>query len=164
MTYKPIGIRNYYIDEWGHILNKDNGKILKPFKNRNGYLRVELKISPGVPKKFYIHRLVYQVFIGKLESDKVIEHLDGNQINNHYTNLRQSTQSTNIQTAIKHNTFGENNRKFIIIRDKNTGEILEFNKIKDLIIFLGLSIPNGALSKLKRHSRFKNNYEIVSVK
>lgn len=164
IEFKHTGIRNYFISEYGDILNKDNGIILKPFVTKDNHLRIELKIAPNKPKKFFVHRLVYQAFIGELQRGFVIEHLDGNPLNNHYSNLKQSTQKENIHTAIKHKTFGSNNANYIIVKCKSSGDILKFDKIKDLIEYTGISIPNGALSKLKKHSKFKNNYEILEVK
>ena len=42
------------------------------------------------------HRIVYELFIGKLESDKVINHIDGNRSNNSIDNLEQITQQENV--------------------------------------------------------------------
>ena len=67
----------------------------------------------------------------------------------------------NIQNPLNQK-FGNNNSKRIKIKDKRTNHILTFNKIKDLINFTGISIPNGCLSKLKKHSKFKEYYEIIN--
>ena len=161
-VYKHTGIRFYYISEEGEIISYYNGKpkIIKPFLNK-GYHRIELKYEVGKAKKFLIHRLVYQTFIGELKDELVIDHIDGNRTNNHYLNLRLCTQKENIQNALNHN-FGDNNSKMVRIKNKHTGEILTFNKIKDLINFIGVHIQNGILSKLERHSKFKENYEIIN--
>lgn len=137
---------------------------MKPFKTREGYLRIELKIKPNKPKTLFIHRLVYQAFIGELLDGMVIEHLDGNPLNNHFTNLKQSTQKENIATAIRQGTFGKNNSKYIVVKLKQGGDVIRFEKIKDLIKFTGLTISNGSLSKLKKHSKFKSRFEILEVR
>ena len=160
---RHTGIRNYYIYEDGRVLNKDNDVILKPYENPDGHLRVELKIRAGVPKRFFIHRLVYKAFIGELIDGLVIEHLDGNPKNNHYTNLRQSTQKTNVETAIYHGTFGKNHSKRVVVLEKDTGNILTFNTVKELIEYTGIPVANGSLSKLKSRSKFKNNFEILET-
>lgn len=163
--FKHTGIRNYWISECGDVVNLDNGyTYMKHSIQKNGYHRIELKIKKGVGRKFLIHRLVYQAFIGELQDDLVIEHLDGNPSNNHYLNLRQSTQKTNIETAIKHGTFGSNNKKSLLLYDKHLNKEVEFNKVKDVIEYLGLSIKNGSMAKLKKHSVFKNRFDIVEVK
>lgn len=160
--YKYTGIRFYYISEEGEIISnyKDKPKKMASSVTHDGYIRIELKYEKGKARKFLVHRLVYQAFVGKLKEGLVIDHIDGNRSNNHCTNLRLCTQKENIQNALRH-SFGNNNAKKIVVRDKNTNNILNFNKIKDLIEFTGISIPNGSLTKLKCHSRFKNNYEII---
>ena len=164
MELKHTGIRNYYIYEDGTVLNKDNGKILKQQQNKVGYMRVELKVQKGIPKKFSIHRLVYQAFVGELIDGMVIEHLDGDKTNNHYNNLKQSTQKQNIKTALNQGTFGMNNKKTIVVKELATGTIIEFKMVKDLIEYTGISIPNGSLNKLKSRKAFKDNFQILEVR
>ena len=164
MELKHTGIRNYYIYEDGTVLNKDNGKILKQQQNKVGYMRVELKVQKGIPKKFSIHRLVYQVFVGELIDGMVIEHLDGDKTNNHYSNLKQSTQKQNIKTALDQGTFGMNNKKTIVVKELATGRIIEFKMVKDLIEYTGISISNGSLDKLKSRKAFKDNFQILEVR
>lgn len=167
MKFRPTGIRNYWVSEKGDVINLDfkNPKIMKQdLTNVGGYARVELKVEKGSPKKFLIHRLVYQAFIGELKDGMVIEHLDGNCRNNHYTNLKQSTQKTNIETAIKHGSFGSNNKKTLLLYDKQLKKEVKFDKVKDVIEYLGLSIKNGSMTKLKKHSTFKNRFDIIEVK
>ena len=91
----------------------------------------------------------------------VIDHINADRQCNHYSNLRQCTQKDNIRNAITNGNFGNNNGKPISVMDKDTGEIYNFNKIKDLIEFTGISIPNGSLTKLKSRTKFKNKYEII---
>ena len=162
MKKRHTGIRNYYIYEDRTVVNEDSGKTLKPFNSGN-YLKIELKVAPGVPKKFFIHRLVYKAFIGDLIDGMVVEHLDGNPQNNHYTNLKQSTQQQNIQTALNHKTFGKNNSKRITVKELNTGDILKFDTVKELISYTGISIPNGSLSKLKSRKKFNDNFVILEI-
>lgn len=159
--YKHTGIRFYYISEEGEIISnyRGNPKVITPFVTE-GYLRIELKYEAGKAKKFLVHRLVYQAFVGELKEGLVIDHIDGNRSNNHHTNLRLCTQKENIQNALRHN-FGNNNAKKIVVKDKHTNDILKFDKIKDLIEFTGIPIANGSLTKLKNHNRFKSKYEIV---
>ena len=163
-TYRYTGISYYYISPYGEILsicNPNGVKIIKPFVTNDGYLRIELKISPGVAKKFFIHRLVYSTYVGPLIDGMVIDHINADRQCNHYSNLRQCTQKDNIRNAITNGNFGNNNGKQISVMDKDTGEIYNFNKIKDLIEFTGISIPNGSLTKLKSRTKFKNKYEII---
>jgi len=48
-----------------------------------------------------VHRLVYQAYLGELEDDLEINHIDGNRSNNHFSNLEQITHSENVQHAYR---------------------------------------------------------------
>lgn len=43
-----------------------------------------------------VHSLVAQAFLGDRPKGMVIDHIDGNRFNNHYTNLRYCTQKENM--------------------------------------------------------------------
>lgn len=56
--------------------------------------------------KLYVHRIVYALF-NEISQDKVIDHIDGNALNNRIENLREVTQyinSKNTSRKIKSNT------------------------------------------------------------
>lgn len=76
-----------------------HGKTLKPEKTRLGYLRVGLS-RDGKEKKFLIHRLVADAFIGK-NNGLEINHKDGNKANNHVSNLEWVTRRENIKHAFE---------------------------------------------------------------
>ena len=101
MTKKHF--HSYIIDEFGVITNNKN-KIMKPFLDKDGYLRIALCIN-GKQKKFLIHRLVYSLFVNKLKNNFVIRHVDSNIKNNHYKNLLQGTQRQNIYDKLKNKTW-----------------------------------------------------------
>ena len=70
-------------------------KIIKPYLNHNGYLRVALS-KDNKYHKFPVHRLVANAFIGKQPSDDyVINHKDYNRQNNCVDNLEWLTQKEN---------------------------------------------------------------------
>lgn len=160
--FKKTKISNYWISEDGDIINmnKKNPKIMKQETSWDGHKRIEL-YENGKGKKYFVHRLVYETYIGELVKGLVIEHLDGNPSNNNYKNLKQSTQKENVDTALKQNTFGNNNSKQISIKNIETNEIITFNKIKDLSEFIGLSSSYDSLNLIVKHSKFKNKYMIV---
>jgi len=97
----------YWIDEDGHIFNR-HGRCLKPTKDSSGYLQVNLK-----SKSTSIHRLVAQQFIPNPLGLETVNHIDGNKLNNHISNLEWMTREDNIKhghqnNLIKYN-FGEDN-------------------------------------------------------
>lgn len=159
--FKKTRINNYWVSENGDIINMNNKtlKIMKPMKTEDNHLRIELKIGDGTAKKFYIHRLVYEAFVGELIEGLVIEHLDGNPKNNNYKNLKQSTQKENIRTAINQKTFGKSNIKPIGLLDKDTRILYWFDKVSKAVSYVGLT--GDSVYRLKRSSRINKKYEIV---
>lgn len=97
---KPDG---YEIREDGTILDL-TGKVLKAYKERNGYLRVWIKQN-GSRKKVAVHRLVACAFLPNPENKPCVNHLDGNKENNHVTNLEWSSYSDNERHS--HRTLGK---------------------------------------------------------
>jgi len=51
-------------------------------------------------KQFFLHRVVYSLFY-KLSTDKVIDHIDGNSLNNKIDNLREVSQFLNSKNTVR---------------------------------------------------------------
>ena len=83
----------YFIDEYGNIYNRKG--IIKSYMINSGYLAIKLQ-NKGTRKHYLIHRLVAEHFLDKIENT-VVDHIDGNRLNNHYTNLRYCTQKENLE-------------------------------------------------------------------
>lgn len=64
------------------------------------YYAIELSKN-GKTKKYLIHRLVALAFIGPRPDKHDINHIDGNKLNNHYSNLEYITRTANRNHAIK---------------------------------------------------------------
>lgn len=73
------------------------GRILKPRKIKDGYLRVSLASSTKTPKDKLVHRLVLKAFISPCPQGKECNHKDCNKLNNHVENLEWVTRSQNVQ-------------------------------------------------------------------
>lgn len=95
-----LGDPNFKINENGTVLTRvaRTGKV---FVNPDTW-RIAGRIrSTGYRelgyngKKLAIHRIVYARFKGNLSEDLVVNHIDGNPLNNHPDNLELGTQSQN---------------------------------------------------------------------
>lgn len=99
--------------------------------NKNRYHRVTVRDQNNIPCTVSVHRLVAELFIGPIKGF-VINHKDGNKLNNAINNLEICTIKENIQHAFEnglaHGQKGENNGNSIIT-EKQVIEI--YNLIKN---------------------------------
>lgn len=119
MKNKELGIEipdypGYYVTSEGHIWStrRKKTKKLKQQKasqSKKGYFQVRLfnentrrdgfckdgRVAQK-GKLFYVHRLVYETFIGEIPADKEIDHIDGDTQNNSVHNLQVITRRENI--------------------------------------------------------------------
>ena len=85
---------NYYIDEHGNIYNELSKKFLKGSIGENGYRYYRLSKN-NKKRMFYAHRLVAEYFIPNPEDLPVVNHIDGNKLNNEVNNLEWVSYSKN---------------------------------------------------------------------
>ena len=90
----------YKIGSDGSLINS-TGKKAKFFCSNTGYYRINLVLKDHSHHNFSIHRLVAEYFIPNPDNLPVVNHLDGNKLNNDYTNLEWTTYSGNWQHALR---------------------------------------------------------------
>ena len=82
----------------GYRLKKE--KILKQTEDGRGYNAVHL-CKEGKCKQFRVHRIVATAFIRNPKKGEVVNHIDGNKLNNNYLNLEWCTSRQNNIHAIE---------------------------------------------------------------
>jgi hypothetical protein len=147
---------NYQVSNCGNIRSKYNKythkiekeyKILKPFKNKKGYLMVDIK---DLGKTMLVHRIVAETFIPNPDNLPQVNHKSGVKTDNRVCNLEYCTCSENIQHAIKNGLWKnklKDIRKPIIQYDLNDNFLRQWESItkaqKDLKIFHISSVCKG---------------------
>lgn len=82
------GFTRYQISDTGIVLNTDTGREVKPSKTQAGQIKVALHNDEDVRQTVLVKTLVARHFvIGETEIFDTPINLDGDQTNNHYTNL-----------------------------------------------------------------------------
>lgn len=101
---KSIRFYNYEVYEDGQVYSYYRNRFLVGDITKQGYLQYTLSID-GKRTRIKAHQLVANLFIDKPYSDKelIINHKDGNKLNNHYSNLEWVTYYENNLHARKNN-------------------------------------------------------------
>ena len=93
-----------YDSESGKLfkIRGSSGKLYNPEKEitavANAYLTVGITDSNGLMKVFKVHQIIYFMVSG-IEPLQIVDHIDGNPLNNKFDNLRLTTESGNNRNA-----------------------------------------------------------------
>ena len=151
----------YEVSNLGRVRNKITKKILK-LKKDNGYLRVGLRKN-GKQKYYYVHRLVYEVFIGEIPEGYQVNHKDENKENNILSNidiLMSPKENSNWGTRTERSA---KNRSKSVIQKNLQGEVIKvWSSAREVYRQLGYSykhISSCCNGKRKTHKGYKWEYE-----
>jgi hypothetical protein len=134
----------YEVSDHGEI-RRVGGFILKMQDDTHGYLYVSLSKN-SIVKNIKVHRLVAAAFLDNPTNLNVINHLDGNKMNNSPENLEWTTTAGNNQhawdTGLNHNT--EKQRLSAVISGREAIKIAQ-EKHKKKILCLDNGIVYDSL-------------------
>ena len=111
------GYLNHYIYDTGEVYNDFTHKMLEGSVGENGYKYYRLS-KDNKKTMFYAHRLVAEYFIPNPKNLEVVNHIDGNKLNNNVDNLEWVSYSENIEKW--HENKKERNR---ISYEKYSGDL-----------------------------------------
>ena len=97
----------YQITSWGRVWNVDKERFMRQEEHDKGYLRVDLFDDCGKRKHHKVHRLVAKEFVPNPENKPQVNHIDGNKVNNSFTNLEWVTDEENKEHQKKMCTEGD---------------------------------------------------------
>ena len=111
-------------------------RLLVQRTNNKGYLTVTLS-KDGYSKTHFVHRLLATVYIPNPANKPILNHLDGDKLNNRLDNLEWVTYSENALHAYKTGLYASNERKGRMIVDTCTGRV--FKSLKKAAEYLSLN-------------------------
>lgn len=98
-----LGILDVYlVNEEGYVFSKLTQKVLRPF---GVYPQVSLKTVDGQQRKFYVHRLVAETFLGPCPQGCEVLHGELGKSVPSLSNIRYGTHSENLRDHVR---FGGN--------------------------------------------------------
>ena len=137
----------------GRVWSKKRQIYLKTQKNNSGYFQVCLYAINGKSKKELVHRLVAGAFCSGYQDNLVVNHIDGNRLNNRSSNLEWCTTKENILDMKLRGTMNVSKaQKVAKIKNQKPiklitpeGEELIYPSIKSACMDHGLSTSKGTL-------------------
>lgn len=108
-------------------------KILKAWKNKDGYLQVGLH-KDGKSKLYYVHRLAAEVFLDNPQNLPVINHRDENKSNNVVSNLEWCSVFYNNTYKDRAKKAGKKTSEKLINNTKLSKAVFGINKVSGLIL------------------------------
>lgn len=153
--WKPLDIDlNYSVSNYGRIISNKTKKIIKQHIS-NGYYRIELSKR----KKYYVHFLVASSFIVNPDiSKKVINHIDGDKLNNNSSNLEWVTNKENAQhyqDNLAINLYGNEKRKSSKLNAEKIIEIF-YDTTSHTTIAKKYNISRRHVGFIKNKNRWKH--------
>ena len=103
-------------------------KALKPYANKNGYLRVNLFDVSGKVKHEYVHRLVARTFLPNPNGYAVVNHISADVSDNSVNNLEWCDQKYNIKVSRE---AGHQFKDIAVTVKLPTGEIKSFTNMRE---------------------------------
>lgn len=143
----------YMISNFGRVWSERSQWFVKPKKmDREGHMGVCLRVN-GMPRYFYIHRLMAKAFIPNPHNHPIVRHLNDIPDDNELCNFAWGTQRDNALDAKRNGrTFTtspekkdkalDSVRKPIIATNIKTGEVIHFRGQQEAARILDLQQAN----------------------
>lgn len=166
---------DFWVNKLGRSVRLDvseDGKVVRDVErdyvytqdcNSDGYLTVRVRHV-----RTTVHRLVALAFLGERPEGMVIDHIDRNKSNNHFTNLRYATLSENsknvsdmvIERVRNLHTLSRSRKSQIKscarsckLIDPISKEVLEFQSGMDASRFIFKRVGKSSISNIRRNLR-----------
>lgn len=160
-TKVPTKQKEYFFSDYGRVKSIDKitktEKLLKGSKTVQGFMLLNLRLNGNQTQGCYIHKLVAQEFCPKEQDDqKFVVHLDQDNLNNHYENLKWMSQREMTDFQIANGVYHPQNRKPSPLNKMNPTRVrllkkrLKEGKTKKQILAKNFNITVAQLRKIEK--------------
>lgn len=149
----------YYVTEDGKIWSSKSNKFIAQRVSPKGYYIVNLSINKHC-KTYQVHNLVATAFIPNPNNYNVINHKDGNKLNNNINNLEWCTYKYNTQHAVTNNLVhpakGINTKNgHFNEKDINNIKLLRQQGLSQYSIAKKYNVTRGAIQQILNGNTYK---------
>ena len=145
---------HYSIYSDGRIWSEASQKFLSPYINNAGYKLINLWAG-AEETKWLVHRLVATCFVPNPNKYNVVNHIDGDRLNNDFRNLEWTTQGGNLLkaqlTGLSCNGGTYNRQAYpYMLLNFETGECFIFVTFRDAVKYCGVNEHKYAINEKLR--------------
>lgn len=114
----------YKVSNFGNVLSIRRNKLLTPYIDHNGYIKVVLSLNGQSHKA--VHRLMAEAFIPNPDNKPYIDHINTIRGDNRLENLRwvTSKENNNNPISIENSKLGQSHKFTPILQFSLSGELL----------------------------------------
>lgn len=165
LVYNNIKQDLYYIEEDGRIYSKAKRGYLTPKLDKDGYLYVQLQRPEGgrnnrIAKRIALLVAVHYIGLPPIEmKDPTINHIDGNKMNNHYSNLEWMERGLN--SSIRNNKGQGSSNHEAKLNEQQVIKICEL-LINTNLTFTEIANQFGVTKSTINNIRRKKNWKYIT--
>lgn len=157
---------NYQVSNYGRVCSTKykQPRILSGDLS-DGYHRVKLSLK-GISHRVSVHRLVAKYFLDCFQEHLVVNHKDGNKLNNRADNLECITHAENIQHAVDTGLLVHRSREYKVLGKLKVLEIFKLlheNELtsREIAVLYSVDISTiHCISARKTYKKVINPYKL----
>jgi len=147
-----------------YLVNKNTGRRLNQFLDKDGYIRYSIyKNSKKV--KVSLHKIIAHKYLGECPKGLVVNHIDGNKLNNKPNNLEYVTPTRNTEHAkelgLIPNGLNHNQSKLDVIKLLTIYTVYLSGKSHRESLSKTYKISKQGISRICRGENYPEQYRLI---